>query len=61
VGRSAAGRALDGSALDLAIIAHVRHMHTNYDELLMSGVDRLKARRTVREKIDEVLAEWSAI
>jgi hypothetical protein len=34
VGRSAAGRALDASAVDLAVIAHIRHEHTNYDVLL---------------------------
>jgi hypothetical protein len=59
VGRSAAGRALDASAVDLAVIAHIRHEHTNYDELLMCGTKRLDARVLVREKIDRVLAEWS--
>ena len=59
VGRSASGRALEKSAIDLAVIAHVRHAHTNYDELLMSGTERLDARRQVREKIDRVLVKWS--
>ena len=59
VGRSAAGRALDASAVDLAVIAHIRHAHTNYDELLMRGTERLDARALVRERIDRVLAEWS--
>ena len=59
VGRSAAGRAQDASAVDLAVIAHIRHEHTNYDELLMSGTERLDARALVREAIDRVLAEWS--
>jgi hypothetical protein len=58
VGRSAAGRALDGSAADLAVIAHIRHTHTHYDELLMQGTDRLEARKLVREKIDHLLAKW---
>jgi hypothetical protein len=58
VGRSAAGRALDAKAVDLAVVAHIRHEHTNYDELLMRGTDRLDARALVREKIDRVLAEW---
>jgi hypothetical protein len=58
VGRSAAGRELDGSAVDLAVIAHIRHTHTNYDELLMGGTERLDARAQVREKIDRVLAKW---
>jgi len=59
VGRSAAGRALDTSAVDLAVRAHIRHAHTNYDELLMRGTERLEARALVREKIDRVLAKWS--
>lgn len=59
VGRSAAGRALDSAAVDLAVRAHIRHSHTNYDQLLMRGTDRLDARALVREKIDGVLAKWA--
>jgi len=58
VGRSAAGRALDPRAIDLAVIAHVRHVHTEYDQLLMQGAERLDARAMVRRKIDQVLARW---
>lgn len=58
VGRSAIGRALDPRAIDLAVIAHIRHEHTNYDELLMQGAARLDARALVRAKIDQVLANW---
>jgi hypothetical protein len=60
VGRSAAGRSLEPAALDLAVIAHIRHVHTSYDELLMSGADRSNARTLVREQINLVLAGWSA-
>ncbi len=59
VGRSAAGRALDSSAIDLAVTAHIRHGHTNYDALLMSGAERQAAREQVRESIDRILAQWS--
>ena len=59
VGRSAAGRALETSAMDLAVTAHIRHAHTNYDELLMRGTGRLDARALVREKIAQVLVKWS--
>jgi hypothetical protein len=59
VGRSAAGRALDPRALELAVIAHIRHTHTNYDQLLMRGAERLDARALVRERIDQVLGNWS--
>lgn len=60
VGRSAAGRALDPQALELALRAHIRHQHTNYDELLMEGVPRLDARAQVREAIERVMAKWSS-
>ena len=59
VGRTAAGRSLEPQALDLAIVAHVRHEHTRYDSLLMQGNDRLVARQLVREEIDRVLEKWS--
>ena len=59
VGRSAAGRALDAKAVDLAVIAHIRHTHTKYDELLMRGTERLDARALVREGIDRVREQWS--
>jgi len=58
VGRSASGRALDEEAVRLAVIAHIRHAHTNYDELLMSGLDRPSARDAVQDKMEEVLEEW---
>ena len=58
VGRSAAGRALNPKAVELAVLAHVRHQHTNYDQLLMEGTERLEARAMVRERIAEVLEKW---
>ncbi len=61
VGRSAAGRALEPTAVDLAVIAHIRHTHTNYDELLMGGTQRLEARSMVREQIDACLERWKSI
>jgi hypothetical protein len=60
VGRSAAGRALEDEAIELAVAAAVRHRHTNYDELLMSGIDRLDARRSVRESTEALLERWRA-
>ena len=58
VGRSAAGRELDPNAITLAVIAHIRHVHTNYDSLLMLGVDRRDAREQIRGTLDEVLGRW---
>ena len=61
VGRSAAGRALDDHALRLAVAAWVRHRHTRYDELLMSGQERAAARSEVREEMDKVLDRWGML
>jgi hypothetical protein len=58
VGRSAAGRELDPQAIKLAVVAHIRHEHTNYDHFLMQGAERLEARILVREKIDRMLEKW---
>ena len=38
VGRSAAGRAFDETAITLAVVASVRHVDTDYDSLLMAGL-----------------------
>jgi hypothetical protein len=59
VGRSAAGRALDPKAIELAVIASLRHEDTEYDDLLMSGMGRGDARARVRAEVDRVLAEWA--
>jgi hypothetical protein len=58
IGRSAAGRALDPDAVHLAVAASVRHVDTDYDGLLMSGVDRETARRQVRQRVEDVLRAW---
>jgi hypothetical protein len=58
VGRSEAGRKLDEQALTLAVIASVRHNHTNYDELLARGVDRQDARDRVRAQVEDILERW---
>jgi hypothetical protein len=58
VGRSAAAKELDQQALRLAVIAHVRHEHTGYDELLMRHGDRQRARAEVRDEIERKLACW---
>jgi hypothetical protein len=58
VGRSASGRALDEHALRLAVTASIRHKHTDYDKLLMQGLERSEARWAVEDKIQEVLSSW---
>jgi hypothetical protein len=58
VGRSAAAKRLDEEAVRLAVVAHVRHDETRYDELLARGVERWDARDRVREHVDRVLSRW---
>jgi hypothetical protein len=58
IGRTAAGRALDPRAIELAVAASVRHRDTPYDELLMSGVERDTARAQVRELVTRILDAW---
>jgi hypothetical protein len=58
VGRSAAAKELDPGALRLAVIARIRHHHTDYDMLLGESCDRAGARAQVRAEIDRVLEKW---
>ncbi len=60
VGRSSAAKSLDENAILLAVIAHIRHRETNYDELLGAGWERSDALGAVAERIDEVLSRWQA-
>jgi hypothetical protein len=58
VGRSAAGRALDRDAVLFAVVASVRHVDTDYDDLLMAGVDRESARAQVNKRVEDVVDAW---
>ena len=58
VGRSAAAKQLEPSALRLAVSAHIRHEHTGYDNLLMRCGDRQLARQQVHPMIDAALSRW---
>lgn len=60
VGRSASAKSLDEEAIRLAVIAHIRHAETNYDELLSRGMEQREARDEVWDKIDAILARWRA-
>jgi hypothetical protein len=47
-------------AVWLATVAHVRHQHTDYDQLLAEGYDRDAARFFVIDRTNEVLTSWRA-
>ncbi|KAL2123805.1 hypothetical protein VTJ04DRAFT_170 [Mycothermus thermophilus] len=42
----------------LAVSAHVRHAHTNYEELLEQRINKLTAREIVLEKVNKVTMRW---
>ena len=58
VGRTAAAKEMEERPLVLAVVAAVRHRYTQYDELLMSGLERSEARAVVRGEVDRILAGW---
>ena len=58
VGRSAAAKSLDVQALRLAVIAHIRHAHTDYDRRLAQHGDRLRARKEIQLRLKQVIEVW---
>jgi hypothetical protein len=59
VGRTEAAKDLDETAVRLAVVAHIRHAHTNYDRLLAAGIlSREDARLHVKPQIDSVFTAW---
>ncbi|MGH9763571.1 MAG: DUF2293 domain-containing protein, partial [Blastocatellia bacterium] len=60
VGRSATAKSLDEEAVRLAVIAHIRHRETNYDELLAQGWSRLDSRGQIRGEVEEILIAWQS-
>ncbi len=58
VGRSAAGRESEPEAIKLAVIAHIRHEHTDYDAKLMQGVARREARSLIQPVLKKKLIAW---
>jgi hypothetical protein len=58
IGRSAEAKSFDEKTVRLAVIAHIRHAETRYDELLARGFERWEAREQVSVAVDQVLAQW---
>ena len=58
IGRTAFAKKLDGEAVRLAVIAHIRHAETEYDQLLVTGCERGDARTAVKRDVNRVLADW---
>lgn len=58
VGRSAAAKTFDEQMVRLAVIAHIRHRETNYDQLLGRGWVRHESRAHVRDRVEQVSEKW---
>jgi hypothetical protein len=58
IGRSAAAKQFDAEAINLAVKAHVRHRHTQYDRLLGQGFERSEARSAVADRVRDVIDRW---
>jgi len=58
IGRTASAKEFSENAIRLAVLAHVRHAETPYDELLMKGWERYEARAEIEDKLFDILSEW---
>ena len=58
IGRSASAKDFDESAVLLAVRAHVRHVHTAYDQLLSRGWERDEARAEIASAVVDIMERW---
>ena len=54
-------RASLGKAVGITMQTYLRHNHTDYDFLLLTGVERNEARRRVQPRIDALIRSWSKV
>ncbi|WLS09364.1 DUF2293 domain-containing protein [Shinella sumterensis] len=48
-----------GKAVGITMQTFLRHEMTDYDALLLSGVDRQEARRRVQPRVNAMIRSWS--
>ena len=58
VGRAAFAKQLKPKAVELAVLAHIRHTETEYDALLLQGCSRRQARERVWEQVRRISVLW---
>ena len=61
VGRTADAKRLVDDHVRLAVIAHVRHLHTRYDQIIATTHDKRQSRTAIRPAVDSVLHAWSIL
>jgi hypothetical protein len=47
-----------GKAVGIVVQTYLRHHMTDYDTLLLTGMDREEARRRVQPKVNAMIATW---
>ncbi|THV23057.1 DUF2293 domain-containing protein [Peteryoungia ipomoeae] len=47
-----------GKAVGITMQTHLRHLHTDYDTLLLTGIDREEARRRVQPRVNAMIGSW---
>jgi hypothetical protein len=57
VGRDWHGASL-GKAVGITMQTALRHTMTDYDQMLLAGVDREEARRRVQPKVNAMISGW---
>jgi hypothetical protein len=50
-----------GKAVGITMQTTLRHKMTDYDQMLLCGVDRNEARQRVQPRIDAMLAQWAKL
>lgn len=59
VGRSAAAKKFDKDMIERAVIAHIRHQETNYDDQFGKGRRKREIRQDIQPAIISILKKWS--
>ena len=58
IGRTSAAKEFAERAITLAVRAHIRHVHTDYEKLLTEGLEPAEARPEIAHQVAEVLFRW---
>jgi len=58
VGRSAKAKELNNDFITLAVIAHIRHTETKYDQMLDNMMEKTIARKKIYNVVKDVLELW---
>ncbi|PRC48016.1 DUF2293 domain-containing protein, partial [Mycobacterium sp. ITM-2017-0098] len=50
----------DPDSVRAAVTDSVRRIDTDYDDLLLTGIDRTEAQQKVQGRVDDILNTWSS-